>query len=53
MLKCLERKKNSFNVIVLPLTKPLDRINQYDTDTIEFTGNSTDIRIESKHSKEK
>jgi hypothetical protein len=48
MLKCLERKKNSFNVIVVPLTQPIERISQYDTDNIEFTGDS-DVKIQSKH----
>ena len=51
MLKCLERKKNSFTVFVVPLTEPIERISQYDTDTLEFTGDS-DLKIESKHSKQ-
>jgi hypothetical protein len=48
MLKCLERKKNSFNIIVVPLTKPIERISQYDTDNLDFTGDS-DVKIQSKH----
>ena len=48
MLKCLERKKNSFNVFVVPLTEPIERISQYDTDTLECTGDS-EAKIESKH----
>lgn len=47
MLKCLERKKNSFNVIVIPLTETI-RISQYDTDNLEITGDS-EVKMESKH----
>ena len=36
MLKCLEKKKHSFNVYVEPLTKPINRIEQYDKDTIDI-----------------
>jgi len=51
MLKCLERKKNSFNVHIVPLTKPLDRIDQYDKDNIDIVDNGN-ITINSKHSKQ-
>jgi hypothetical protein len=53
MLKCLERKKDSFNVIVIPLSKPVDRIDQYDKDNIEYTDDKEQTVIESKHSKKK
>ena len=53
MLKCLERKKDSFNVIVIPLSKPVDRIDQYDKDNIEYTDDKEQKVIESKHSKKK
>jgi hypothetical protein len=36
MLKCLEKKKNSFNVFIVPLTKPVDRIDQYDKDNVNL-----------------
>ena len=51
MLKCLEKKKGSFNVYVVPLTKPLDIIDQYDKDNIDIVGNEN-IIISSKHSKQ-
>ena len=51
MLKCLEKKKDSFNVYVVPLTKPLDRIDQYDKDNIDIVDNKN-IIISSKHSKQ-
>ena len=47
MLKCLEKKKNLFNVYVVPLTKPIDRIDQYDKGNIDIEN----IVIKSKHSK--
>jgi hypothetical protein len=49
MLKCLERKKNSFNIIVIPLTEPIERISQYDTDNLDFTVDA-EVKIQSKHS---
>jgi hypothetical protein len=49
MLKCLERKKDLFNVYVVPLTKPIDRIDQYDKGIIDIVGD-TNIIVESKHS---
>jgi hypothetical protein len=52
MLKCLEKKKNSFDVYIVPLTKPVHRIDQYDKDTITIEENK-DITINSKHSKTK
>lgn len=52
MLKCLEKKKDSFNVYIVPLTKPVDRIDQYDKDNIDITDN-TNIIINSKHSTQK
>jgi len=52
MLKCLEKKKNSFHVYIVPLTKPVYRIDQYDKDTIAIEDNK-DISINSKHSKTK
>ena len=52
MLKCLEKKKNSFDVYIVPLTKPVYRIDQYDKDTIAIEDNK-DISINSKHSKTK
>ena len=48
MLKCLEKKKDSFNVYVVPLTKPIDRIDQYDKDNIVIVNNDN-IIIKSKH----
>ena len=45
MLKCLERKKDSFNVIVIPLSKPVDRIDQYDKDNIEYTDDTEALAI--------
>ena len=51
MLKCLEQKKNAFNVYVVPLSKPIDRIDQYDKDNIEIIDNAN-IIINSKHSKQ-
>ena len=47
MLKCLEKKKNSFNVYIVPLTKPIERIDQYDKDNIDIV--DTNIIIKSKH----
>jgi len=49
MLKCLEKKKNSFNVYVVPLTKPIDRIDQFDKDNIDIVYNDN-IIIKSKNS---
>jgi len=48
MLKCLEKKKDSFNVYVIPLTKPIDRIDQYDKVNIVIVNNDN-IIIKSKH----
>ena len=48
MLKCLEKKKHSFHVYVEPLTKPINRIEQYDKDTIDIVAENI-ISI-SKHS---
>jgi len=48
MLKCLEKKKNAFNVHIVPLSKPVDRIDQYDTHNID----NSNIIISSKHSKQ-
>ena len=39
MLKCLEKKKNSFDVCIVPLTKPIDRIDQSDKDNIDIAYN--------------
>ena len=50
MLKCLEKKKGSFNVYVIPLSKPIDIIDQYDKDNIDIVCN--DNIINSKHSKQ-
>jgi len=50
MLKCLEKKKNSFDVYIVPLTKPIDRIDQYDKGTIDIVDNVNTV-IKSKHSK--
>ena len=52
MLKCLEKKKNLFDVYIVPLTKPVNIIDQYDKDTIDIEENK-DISINSKHSKTK
>jgi len=50
MLKCLEKKKDSFNVYVIPLTKPIDRIDQYDKDKDNIViVNNDNIIIKSKH----
>ena len=49
MLKCLEKKKNSFNVYVVPLSKAVDRIDQYDKDNIDIVDNDN-IIIKSKNS---
>ena len=49
MLKCLEKKKGLFNVYIVPLTKPLDIIDQYDKDNIDIIDNGN-IIINSKHS---
>ena len=49
MLKCLEKKKNAFDVYIVPLTKPIDRIDQYDKDNIDIVGNDN-IIIKSKNS---
>ena len=52
MLKCLEKKKDSFNIYVLPLTKPVNRIDQYDKDNIDIDiENNKNIIINSKHKK--
>ena len=51
MLKCLEKKKNSFNVHIVPLTKPVDIIDQYDKDNIDIVDNDNTV-INSKHSKQ-
>ena len=51
MLKCLEKKKDSFNIHVLPLTRPVNRIDQYDKDNIENIENNKNIIINSKHKK--
>ena len=51
MLKCLEKKKDSFNVHIVPLTKPVDIIDQYDKDNIDIVDNDN-IVINSKHSKQ-
>jgi uncharacterized Fe-S cluster protein YjdI len=51
MLKCLEKKKKVFNVHIVPLTKPADRIDQYDKDNIDIMDNGN-IIINSKHSKQ-
>ena len=48
MEKCLEKKKHSFHVYVEPLTKPINRIEQYDKDTIDIVAENI-ISI-SKHS---
>ena len=50
MLKCLEKKKDSFNIYVLPLTKPVNRIDQYDKDKDDNIENKN-IIINSKHTK--
>ncbi len=52
MLKCLEKKKNSFDVYIVPLSKPVNWIDQYEKDTIAIEDNK-DISINSKHSKTK
>ena len=49
MLKCLEKKKDSFNIHVLPLTRPVNRIDQYDKDNIDIVDNDN-IIIKSKNS---
>ena len=49
MLKCLEKKKDSFNIYIVPLTKPINIIDQYDKDNIDIVGNNN-IIINSKHS---
>ena len=51
MLKYLEKKKDSFNVYIIPLNKPLDIIDQYDKDNIDIIDNNN-IVINSKHSKQ-
>ena len=51
MLKCLEKKKHAFDVYIIPLTKPIDRIDQYDKDNVDIVGNDN-IIINSKHSKQ-
>ena len=51
MLKCLEKKKDSFNIHVLPLTRPVNRIDQYDKDNIENIENNKNIIINTKHKK--
>ena len=51
MLKCLEKKKDAFNVYVIPLSKPIDIIDQYDKDNIDIVCNDN-IIINSKHSKQ-